>query len=68
MNDKPKLYKFNIPEDITTYELAVIMKIMFVSMIEAIQGQATDGSNPLEIDNFIYDALPPDLKKYFIEQ
>lgn len=63
-----KLYSFTPTEDITTLELALIMRTLFVSLIEGIQGQPTRGVDNLEIDDAIYDPMPDDLKKYFIEK
>lgn len=63
-----KLYSFTPTEDITTLELARIVKTLFVSLIEGIQGQLPVGENNLEIDVAIYDPLPEDLKKFFTEK
>lgn len=63
-----KLYDFNPTADMTILEVASIMKILFVSLIEGIQGQPTHGSDNLQIDDAIYDPMPESLKKYFDEQ
>lgn len=63
-----KLYSFTPTDDLTTLELARIVKTLFVSLIEGIQGQPTRGEDELEIDDAIYDLLPDDLKQYFIEK
>ena len=63
-----KLYSFTPTKDMTTLELASIVKTLFVSLIEGIQGQPTRGEDHLEIDDAIYDPLPDELKKYFIEK
>ena len=63
-----KLYSFTPTDDLTTLELAMIVKTLFVSLIEGIQGQPTHGIDNLEIDDAIYDGLPDDLKKYFTEK
>lgn len=63
-----KLYSFTPTDDLTTLELARIVKTLFVSLIEGIQGQPTRGEDELEIDDAIYDPLPDDLKQYFIEK
>ena len=63
-----KLYSFTPTEDMTTLELALIMRTLFVSLIEGIQGQPTLGVDELEIDDAIYDPMSDDLKKYFIEK
>jgi len=66
--DQLKLYIFKPTDDITVQELANIMKVLFVSLIEGIQGKKVSGVDNLEIDAPIYNNLTPELKKYFIEK
>ncbi len=62
------LYDFQPTNEMTTLELASIVKVLFVSLIEGIQGQPTRGIDTLQIDDAIYNPIPDDLKKYFILQ
>ncbi len=62
-----KLYKFNSTEDMTTKEVADLLQVMIVSLLQAIQQRPPTGAEPLEIDESIYVNLTPELKRYFSE-
>ena len=62
-----KLYKFNSTEDMTTKEVADLLQVMIVSLLQAIQQRPPTGAEPLEIDEAIYINLTPELKRYFSE-
>ena len=59
------VYKFNPHDSMTAKEVADIMTIIVVSLIQAIQQRSPTGTEPLEIDEAIYINLPEELKKYF---
>lgn len=61
------IYKFASSADMTPQEVADIMKVVIVSLLQAIQQRTPDGNEPLEIDQAIYDNLPIELKKFFTE-
>lgn len=63
-----KLYSFTPTEDLTTVQLALIMKVLFVSLIEGIQGQAVRGEDNLEVDDAIFNSLSKELQVYFVEK
>jgi len=54
-------------EDLTVLELANIFKVTTVALIEGITGQPQTGSDKLEFEEQIYNALPDDVKKHFVE-
>ena len=59
------VYKFNSHESMTPKEVADIMQVMIVSLLQAIQQRPPTGAEPLEIEESIYRNLKPELKKYF---
>jgi len=63
----PKLYNYTPKDDLTIQELSDIMKALFVSLIESIQSQPAIGSDDLQVDDVIFNALPNHLKRHFSE-
>lgn len=61
-------YKFIPTDELTTKELAQIMQVVVVSLLQAMQQRQPTGDEPLEIDDIIYRHLPVHLKGYFVEQ
>jgi len=59
------IYSYTPTDDITILELSEIMKVLFVSLIEGIQGQTVRGKEPLQIDDEVYNVLPPHVTKHF---
>ncbi len=62
-----KLYNYTPTQDLTVHELSDIMQTLFVSLIEGIQGQPVVGSDELQVDPLIFNALPTHLKRHFTE-
>ena len=61
-------YKFTSTKDMTTQEVADLMQVMIVSLLQAMQQRQPTGDEPLEIDDIIYNHLPSNLKQYFSPQ
>ena len=59
------VYRFNSKDSMTPKEVADIMQVMMVSLLQAIQQRPPTGAEPLEIDEAIYNHLSPELKKFF---
>lgn len=62
-----KLYNYKPDDTLSIMDVSDIMQILFVSLIEGIQGQPVKGSDDLQVDDVIYDLLPDHLKRHFIE-
>lgn len=59
------LYNYTPQNDLTVNELSDIMKVLFVSIIEGIQGLDVRGADDLQIDDVIIKALPLELHRHF---
>ena len=59
------VYKFTSTDKMTPQEVADLMKVLVVSLLQAIQQRAPTGTEPLEIDEAIFVHLTPELQKYF---
>lgn len=62
-----KLYNYTPQDDLTVKELSDIMKVLFVSIIEGIQGSDVKGADDLQIDDIILEAVPEELRRHFTE-
>ena len=62
-----KTFKFKATEDMTVQELAEVMKVFIVSLIEAMQQKQPLGQDDLEIDDEIFEMLSPELQRFFEE-
>ena len=62
-----KVYKFTATDTLTPKEVAEIMQVTIVALLQAIQQRPPTGAEPLEIDEAIYVHLAPNLKRYFSE-
>ncbi len=59
------LYNYTPTDDLTVKELSDIMKVLFVSIIEGIQGSDVKGADDLQIDDIILEAIPTELRRHF---
>lgn len=59
------VYKFTSADTMTPKEVADLLQVMIVSLLQAIQQRPPTGDEPLEIDEQIYVHLSSELKKYF---
>lgn len=63
-----KLYQFNPDPNITTYELAIVMKDLFITLINSMSNSyPNDYDDKLEIEEFTYNNLPTNIKRHFSE-
>jgi len=60
-----KIYNFDPQDDLTVAELAKVMQVLFVSLIEGIQGQPVKGADDLQVDEIVYNAVPVEMRKHF---
>ena len=63
----PKIYNYKPTDDLTVEELSKIMTILFVSLIEGIQGQPVKGVDDLQVDDEVFAALPAELTRHFTQ-
>ena len=59
------IYKFTSTDTMTAKEVADIMQVLIVSLLQAIQQRQPTGNEDLEIDESIYVNLPEKLKGFF---
>ncbi len=60
-----KQYIFTPTDDMTVKELATIMKVLMVALVQAMSGQIVLGDDDLEIEQPVYDNLSSELRKHF---
>ena len=60
-----KLYNYTPQDDLTVKELSDIMKVLFVSIIEGIQGSDVKGADDLQIDDIILEAFTEEQRRHF---
>lgn len=61
-------YTFKPSDDITTKELAMITKVFVVSILEAMQGKLPTGVDNLDVEEHIYNKMPEEIKKHFVQK
>lgn len=61
----PTIYNYKPTDDLTIQELSDMFRVLFVSLIEGIQGHPVVGKDDLQIDDAVFAALPTDLRRHF---
>ena len=62
-----KIYRFESKDTMTAKEVADLMQVVVVSILQAIQQRPPTGAEPLDIDEAIFTHLSPELQQYFNE-
>ena len=62
------IYKFTPSEDMTVQELAAVFNYSMGAIIQAVNGDRPTGQEDFELDDSLYQALPTDLKRFFVAE